>query len=112
MRNCEFVNNTANEKKSTSEVGNLIYLDLKDQQGIISGTFFENNNVYQGCIYVKSSDFNQGLEIAGSVFINNTGVFREAVCMLIQVPAATILLQFHLLYLLIILHSLEVLLLL
>ena len=76
MRNCEFVNNTANEKKSTSEVGNLIYLDLKDQQGIISGTFFENNNVYQGCIYVKSSDFNQGLEIAGSVFINNTGVFR------------------------------------
>ena len=76
MRNCEFVNNTANEKKSTSEVGNLIYLDLKDQQGIISGTFFENNNVYQGCIYVKSSDFNQGLEIADSVFINNTGVFR------------------------------------
>ena len=76
MRNCEFVNNTANEKKSTSEVGNLIYLNLKDQQGIISGTFFENNNVYQGCIYVKSSDFNQGLEIAGSVFINNTGVFR------------------------------------
>ena len=76
MRNCEFVNNTANEKKSTSEVGNLIYLDLKDQQGIISGTSFENNNVYQGCIYVKSSDFNQGLEIADSVFINNTGVFR------------------------------------
>lgn len=76
MRNCEFVNNTANEKKSTSEVGNLIYLDLKDQQGIISGTFFENNNVYQGCIYVKSSDFNQGLEIADSVFINNTGVYR------------------------------------
>lgn len=76
MRNCEFVNNTANEKKSTSEVGNLIYLDLKDQQGIISGTFFENNNVYQGCIYVKSSDFNQGLEIADSVFINNTGVYK------------------------------------
>ena len=76
MRNCEFVNNTANEKKSTSEVGNLIYLDLKDQQGIILGTSFENNNVYQGCIYVKSSDFNQGLEIADSVFINNTGVFR------------------------------------
>ena len=76
MRNCEFVNNTANEKKSTSEVGNLIYLDLKDQQGIISGTFFENYNVYQGCIFVKSSDFNQGLEIASSVFINNTGVFR------------------------------------
>lgn len=26
--------------------------------------------------FVKSSDFNQGLEIASSVFINNTGVFR------------------------------------
>ena len=77
MRNCEFVNNTANEKKSTSEVGNLIYLDLKDQQGIISGTFFENNNVYQGCIFVKSSDFNQGFgDCELRVFMNSTGVFR------------------------------------
>ena len=75
MINCEFVNNTANEKR-TSDVGNLIYLDLKDQQGIISGTSFENNSVYQGCIYVKSSNFNQGLDIADSVFINNTGEGR------------------------------------
>ena len=75
MINCEFVNNTANEKR-TSDVGNLIYLDLKDQQGIISGTSFENNSVYQGCIYVKSSNFNQGLYIADSVFINNTGEGR------------------------------------
>ena len=72
MINCEFVNNTANEKR-TSDVGNLIYLDLKDQQGIISGTSFENNCVYQGCIYVKSSNFNQGLDIIDSIFINNTG---------------------------------------
>ena len=75
MINCEFVNNTANEKR-TSDVGNLIYLDLKDQQGIISGTSFENNSVYQGCIYVKSSNFNQGLDIIDSIFINNTGEGR------------------------------------
>ena len=75
MINCEFVNNTANEKR-TSDVGNLIYLDLKDQQGIISGTSFENNSVYQGCIYVKSSNFNQGLDIIDSIFVNNTGKGR------------------------------------